>query len=299
MSNWTAADIPDQGGRVFIVTGANTGLGLAATRALVEHGAYVVMACRNLDKANAARESLGELAGRAEVRRLDLGDLSSVREFAQGLQGWTIATLINNAGVMIPPESTTADGHELQWGTNVLGHFLLTNLLLPQITDRVVWMSSIAHLHGSIDLDDPDWKKRPYRAWPAYGQSKLADLMLAYELQRRLAAKGSPVRSLAAHPGYAATELQTRREAGVLGWAMRTLNRVPGVAQSPDMGALPELYAATVPDVIGGSYIGPGGFGGMSGHPIATHSSRASRDTEMARRLWTLCEQQTGSAFEV
>lgn len=299
MSSWTAADIPDQGGRVFVVTGANTGLGLAATRALVEHNAYVVMACRNLEKGNKARESLGELAARAEVRRLDLGDLASVRAFAEGLQGWSIATLINNAGVMAPPQSTTTDGHELQWGTNVLGHFLLTNLLLPGITDRVVWMSSLAHLFGTIDLDDPDFERRPYRAWAAYGQSKLADLMLAYELQRRLSAKGSTVRSLAAHPGYAATELQTRGESGIQAWLLRTLNKVPKAAQSPEMGALPELFAATAPDAVGGTFIGPDGVGGMAGSPIVVGSKRASHDRETARRLWSLCEQQTGSTFEV
>lgn len=299
MAPWTTADIPDQTGRVFVVTGANTGLGLAATRALAEKNAHVVMACRNLDKANAARDGLGALAEHTEVRRLDLGDLSSVRTFGEELSDWRIEVLINNAGVMIPPQSTTSDGHELQWGTNVLGHFLLTNLLLPRLTDRVVWMSSIAHLHGRIDFDDPDWKQRPYRRWGAYGQSKLADLMLAYELQRRLSAKGSPIRSVAAHPGYAATELQTRADQGLAGPMMKVMNRIPGLAQPADMGVLPELYAATVPDVVGGSYIGPGGFGGMSGHPIVATSSRASRDTEAARRLWTLCEEQTGATFEV
>lgn len=299
MTPWTTADIPDQSGRTIVVTGANTGLGLATTKALAEKGAYVVMACRNLDKANAARSGLGALTERTEVRHLDLGSLASVRDFAGQLSDWRIDVLVNNAGVMIPPKGTTSDGFETQWGTNVLGHFLLTALLLPRVTERVVWMASGAHMFGRIDLDDPSFERREYKPWAAYGQSKLADLMLAYELQRRLTAKGSPVRSIAAHPGYSATELQTRPGQGWSGPIMKLSNRFPQVSQPADMGALPELYAATAPEAVGGSYIGPDGRFGLTGHPIVVGSSKASHDRDMAKKLWALCEEQTGQRFDV
>ena len=199
MSTWTTKDIPDQTGRVFVVTGANSGLGLETTRALVDKGAYVVMACRDTDKGEAARSAL-DLAGPggAEVRRLDLASLDSVREFAEGVSDWRIETLINNAGLMAVPFSRTADGFETQFGTNVLGHFALTAQLLPRLTDRVVWLSSLMHRMGRIDLADPNFERRRYNAWVAYGQSKLADLMLAYELERRLTGARSPLRSMAA-----------------------------------------------------------------------------------------------------
>lgn len=179
-NRWGTADIPDQSGRVFVVTGASDGLGREATRALAEKGGHVVMACRNAQKAQQAREQFGEhLASRTEVRTLDLADLASVRTFAQRMEGRRIDVLVNNAGVMVTPQQATADGHELQWGTNVLGPFLLTALLMPRVADRVVWLSSHAHCVGRVHLDDPDGEHRRYQAFLAYGQSKLDDLVLS------------------------------------------------------------------------------------------------------------------------
>jgi NAD(P)-dependent dehydrogenase (short-subunit alcohol dehydrogenase family) len=295
-TGWTAADIPDQTGRVAVVTGANSGLGLVTARELARTGAHVVLACRDTDKGEAASRDF--VGGSHEVRRLDLADLDSVRAFAEELDKRTVDVLVNNAGIMNVPKGTTAQGHELQFGTNVLGHFLLTGLLLPRLTDRVVTLSSGVHRAGSIRLDDLGFERRRYNGWAAYGQSKLADLVLAYELQRRLVAAGSPLRSMAAHPGYAATNLQSHSG----GWQdtlMAVMNRVPGVAQSADTGALPTLYAATVPDLPGGSYIGPGGFGELSGPPRVVGSSKASHDLDLATRLWAACEELTGQAFVV
>lgn len=292
---WTTADIPDQSGRVFVVTGANSGLGLITAKTLSAKGAYVVLACRDLDKGAAAR---AELPGDGEVRRLDLADLDSVRELAEGLADWRIETLVNNAGVMNVPRGTTAQRHELQFGTNVLGHFLLTSLLLPRLTDRVVFVSSLAHRLGAITLEDLDFERRRYNGWLAYGQSKLADLMLAYELQRRLTAAGSPLRSMAAHPGYAATNLQSHSG----GWQqtfMQWLNKVPVLAKPAEDGALPILYAATVPDLPGGSYVGPGGFMENGGAPRPVGSSAASHDREVAAGLWQRCEELTGQTLTI
>ena len=198
MSDWTAADLPSFSGRTVIVTGANSGLGLVTARELARVGAKVIVAVRNLDKGNAAAAGM---TGDVEVRRLDLQDLASVREFADGVAG-DVAVLVNNAGIMAVPYALTVDGFESQIGTNHLGHFALTNLLLPKITDRVVTVSSMMHLMGYISLKDLNWKSRPYLAWPAYGQSKLANLLFTSELQRRLDAVGSPVKAHAAHPGY-------------------------------------------------------------------------------------------------
>ena len=296
MTAWTAADIPDQTGRVFVVTGANSGLGLVTARELVRKGAHVVLACRTTGKGvEASRDFEG---GSHEVEELDLADLDSVRAFAGRLAGRPVDALVNNAGIMNVPKGTTAQGHELQFGTNVLGHFLLTALLLPQVTDRVVTLSSGLHRAGSIRLDDLNFQRRRYNGWLAYGQSKLADLVLAYELQRRLTAAGSSTRSMAAHPGYAATNLQSHSG----GWQdtlMAAMNRIPGIAQEADTGALPTLYAATVPDLAGGSYIGPGGFGEMSGPPRTVGSSKASHDEAIGRGLWEACEELTGQAFTV
>ena len=201
---WRLADMPDQTGRVFVVTGANSGIGLEASKALARKGARVVMACRNLEKAEAARVEIGD---GAEVRELDLGSLASVRAFASAWEG-RIDVLVNNAGIMAVPFARTVDGFESHLGTNFLGPFALTGLLLPQVTDRVVTLSSGVHRMGRIDLADPSFERRRYQRWTAYGQSKLADLMFAYELQRRLLLAGSSLRSIAAHPGYAATNLQ-------------------------------------------------------------------------------------------
>ncbi|MBF6179390.1 oxidoreductase [Nocardia otitidiscaviarum] len=284
MSGWDIGDIPDLTGRTYIVTGANSGLGAATTRALTGAGARVIMACRNEVKAHAVAAEMGE---RAQVRRLDLADLASVRDFADGIESADV--LINNAGIMAVPLRRTADGFEMQIGTNHLGHFALTGLLLDKIRERVVTVSSGAHAIGRIDLADLNWERRRYQRWAAYGQSKLANLMFAYELQRRLAAAGSPKLSLAAHPGYAATELQSHTES-FQDFMMSVGNRL--FAQSAEMGALPTLYAATA-EVEPGAFYGPGGLRGLRGHPVRSGSSSASRDEMTARRLWELSEQLT------
>ncbi len=288
VSGWDISDIPDQSGRTVIVTGANSGLGAATTRALAAAGAQVVMACRDEVKARAVADSIGP---RAQVRRLDLADLASVREFARGVDGADV--LINNAGVMAVPLRRTADGFEMQFGTNHLGHFALTGLLLDKISDRVVTVSSGAHLIGRIDLTDPNYQHRKYERWRAYGQSKLANLMFAYELQRRLTAAGSSKLSVAAHPGYAATELQSHTET-MLDGVMALGNRILG--QAPEMGALPSLYAATA-QVEPGAFYGPSALGGLRGHPARSGSSQASKDEVTARRLWDLSEKLTEVDF--
>ncbi len=288
MPHWTAADIPDQTGRTVLVTGANSGLGAAAARALAAAGASVVLACRTTAKGERAAASM---TGDVTVRRLDLADLNSVREFAEATG--PIDVLINNAGIMAVPEGRTADGFEQQLGTNFLGHFALTGLLLPRIADRVVTLSSGAHRMGRIDLDDLNWERRRYRRWLAYGQSKLADLMFAYELARRLEAAGSPVLSVAAHPGYAATELQSHTES-FQDRLMQLGNRF--MAQDAAAGALPELYAATMPDVRNGEFYGPDGIGEVRGSPRRVGSSGASKDTRVAERLWERATELTGVA---
>jgi NAD(P)-dependent dehydrogenase (short-subunit alcohol dehydrogenase family) len=290
MTRWTADDIPDQSGRTVVVTGANSGLGEQAARALAAKGATVVLACRNTDKGKAAAALM---TGDVSVHKLDLANLHSVRSFA-GHSG-PIDVLINNAGVMAVPHRTTADGFEMQIGTNFLGPFALTGLLLPKISDRVVTLSSQVHRIGRINVDDLNWTSRRYRRWAAYGQSKLADLMFAYELNRRLTNARSAVRSVAAHPGYSATELQSHTET-IQDRLMALAN--PIVAQSAANGALPELYAATMPDVVGGAYYGPNGFAEMRGHPKRVSSSAASKDQAAAARLWTRAEELTGVRYE-
>ena len=289
MAKWTAADLPSLEGLTFVVTGANSGIGLVAARELARAGARVVLAVRDRARGEAVARSL---PGAVEVRELDLADLASVRAFADR---WDedLDVLVNNAGVMATPERRTKDGFELQIGTNHLGHFALTNLLLPRITDRVVTVASGAHRMGRIRLDDLNWK-REYDRWAAYGQSKLANLLFTLELQRRLTQAGSPVRALAAHPGYAATNLQGRTENLVQNTVMKVTNRV--VAQSEETGALPTLYAATQ-DLPGASYVGPDGFMERRGHPTLVGRSRAASDPETARRLWELSEELTGVSF--
>jgi NAD(P)-dependent dehydrogenase (short-subunit alcohol dehydrogenase family) len=289
MPNWTAADITDQTGRTVVVTGANSGIGAATARALARAGANVVLACRDTAKGSAAAATM---PGDVEVRRLDLADLASVRAFADDVD--RLDVLINNAGVMALPQGKTADGFERQFGTNHLGHFALTGLLLPKIAERVVTLSSSAHRAGRIDFDDVNFERRRYGRWTAYSQSKLANLLFAHELQRRLAATSSPVRSVAAHPGYASTELQSHTES-YQDRVMSLGNRLIG--QSADMGALPSLYAATVGEVRGGEFIGPGALFGLRGHPKVVGSSRASRDPVAAAELWTLSERLTGVRY--
>ncbi|MDH6676573.1 NAD(P)-dependent dehydrogenase (short-subunit alcohol dehydrogenase family) [Rhodococcus sp. LBL1] len=286
MTTWTAGDIVDQQGRTYIVTGANSGLGAEAAKALVNAGAHVILACRNVDKGSEVATALGE---RAEVRRLDLADLASVREFADSVD--TVDVLVNNAGVMAVPLGRTADGFETQIGTNHLGHYALTGLLLDKVADRVVTMSSAMHQLGSIDLDDLNWERRQYRRWLAYGQSKLANLLFTYELQRRLAAAGSKVKALASHPGYASTNLQSHTES-ISSRIMAMAD--PFIAQSAEMGALPMLYAATVSDAAGGSYLGPSSRFETRGYPKVVQSNRKSHDENVARQLWSLSEQLTG-----
>ena len=289
MSGWGVGDIPDQQGRTVIITGANSGLGAVAARALAGAGAQVVLACRNVSKGQAVADEIGE---RAQVRHLDLADLSSIREFAAGVQRADV--LINNAGVMAVPLRRTADGFEMQIGTNHLGHFALTGLLLGKIGERIVTLSSGAHAAGAIDLEDLNWERRPYKRWSAYGQSKLANLLFAFELQRRLAAAGSAKLSLAAHPGYAATDLQSHTET-VLDSVMSIGNKV--FAQSAQMGALPELFAATA-TVEPGAYYGPTGLGGMRGHPGRSGCSKRAKDQLTARSLWDLSERSTNVEFD-
>jgi NAD(P)-dependent dehydrogenase (short-subunit alcohol dehydrogenase family) len=290
MSSWTPAEMPDPSGRTFVVTGANSGIGLAAARELAASGARVVLAVRDTVKGEAAAAGL---SGDPEVCALDLADLASVRAFAEGLDR-NIDVLVNNAGVMATPHRTTADGFELQLGTNHLGHFALTGLLLPRIQDRVLTISSGAHRMGRINFEDLQ-SERSYRRWPAYGQSKLANLLFMYELQRRLDAAGSPLRSVAAHPGWAATNLQFHTES-IQDRIMGLVNRI--FAQSDEQGAWPTLYAATTPDLPGGSYVGPDGFLEQRGNPKLVGSSAAARDDDTARRLWEVSEALTGVRYE-
>jgi NAD(P)-dependent dehydrogenase (short-subunit alcohol dehydrogenase family) len=293
MSGFSTADIPDLAGQTVIVTGASSGIGLEAAKAFTAHGARVILAVRDEARGGRAAAALPG-PGANEVRLLDLASLDSVRAFARDWSG-PVDLLVNNAGVMIPPLSRTADGFELQFGTNHLGHFALTNLLLPNITGRVVTVSSGAHRSGRIDFDDLNWERKAYRPWRAYGQSKLANLLFTAELQRRLTEAGSPVLSMAAHPGYAATNLQSHSGNRLLKLAMEKLgNRL--LAQDAASGALPTLYAA-VGDLPGNSFIGPSDLGGMRGAPAPSPRSKAASDTEAARRLWQVSESLTGVTF--
>jgi NAD(P)-dependent dehydrogenase (short-subunit alcohol dehydrogenase family) len=301
---WTTEQIPDQSGRTAIVTGANSGLGFVTARELARAGAAVTLACRNTEKAaSAAGQIEAAVPGAAvEVAALDLGSLASVQAFAEQFlsarEGPDL--LINNAGVMAPPRQVTADGFELQLGTNYLGHFVLTGRLIGAMQGRadarVVTLSSNAHKMGRIDFDDLQSERR-YLRWRAYGQSKLADLLFALELDRRLRAAGSDVRSLAAHPGYAATNLQSAAAPTLDRLVMGVTNRL--VAQSAEMGALPELFAATQPGLEGGTYVGPDGLGEFRGHPVPVSPSSAARDERTASRLWAVSEKLTGVRFSL
>ncbi|MDR3657990.1 MAG: oxidoreductase [Mycobacterium sp.] len=291
MTNWTAADLPSFAGRTVIVTGANSGLGAVTARELARTGAAIIMAVRNTGKGEAAARQLpGFKTGEVEVRELDLQDLSSVRRFAEGVDKADV--LINNAGIMAAPYALTVDGFESQFGTNHLGHFALTNLLLPKLTDRVVTVSSMAHWAGRINLDDPNWKSRRYSPWLAYGQSKLANLLFTSELQRRLEASGSPLRALAAHPGYSHTNLQGASGRKLGDAMMSAVTRV--VATDADFGARQTLYAASQ-DLPGNTFVGP--RGGYLGRTQPAWRSRRAQDPAMAAALWELSEQLTGAAF--
>jgi NAD(P)-dependent dehydrogenase (short-subunit alcohol dehydrogenase family) len=302
---WNSEQIPDQRDRTAIVTGANSGLGLAAARELALHGASVVMACRDLEKGARAKQELEAQVpdARVELAGLDLADLSSVASFADGFRarsdGAGLDLLINNAGVMASPRRETKDGFELQFGTNHLGHFALTARLIGAMEGRrdarVVTVSSNAHKIGRISFDNLQGERHYFR-WNAYNQSKLANLLFALELERRLRAAGSTVKSLAAHPGYAATNLQTAAPPALDRLIMRFTDAL--MSQSADAGALPILFAATQPDLPGGSYVGPDGPGEFRGHPHLSTPTRSAQDGEAAARLWEVSEELTGVSFE-
>jgi len=306
MSNngkWAAANVPDQTGRVAIITGANTGLGYDTAAVLAAKGAHVVLAVRNLDKGNdaAARITAESPGADVALQQLDLSSLDSVRVAADALRSAypRIDLLINNAGVMWTPKQTTADGFELQFGTNHLGHFALTGLvldhLLPVEGSRVVTVSSLGHrIRAAIHFDDLQWE-RSYNRVAAYGQSKLANLMFTYELQRRLAPKNTTI-AVAAHPGGSDTEL-ARNIPAVLRPAEAVLG--PLLFQNAAMGALPTLRAAADPEVRGGQYYGPDGFGQTRGYPKLVGSSAQSHDEKLQQRLWTVSEELTGVTFSV
>ena len=298
---WKAGDVPDQTGRRFVVTGANSGIGLEATKVLEREGAEVVMACRSAERGEKAAEEIRRRDGDGEVRveELDLASLDSVRGFAERFDDG-IDVLVNNAGLMAIPRSETEDGFEKQFGVNHLGHFALTGLVLDRIADdgRVVTVSSGMHERGKIDFEDLHGEGS-YDKWDAYAQSKLANLLFAYELDRRLRAAGSDVKSIGVHPGYADTNLQ-KRGPEMAGSKLRkvmmvTANKI--FAQSAEAGALPTLYAATSPDAESGEYYGPGGLMNMRGTPERQNSSKASYDEEAARRLWGVSEELTGVEY--
>jgi NAD(P)-dependent dehydrogenase (short-subunit alcohol dehydrogenase family) len=306
---WTTDSIPNQSGQTVIVTGANSGLGFEASKALAGKGAHVVMACRSVERGEDASESIREEypAASLSVRELDLADLASVRSFVEMFtdEYGSLDVLCNNAGVMAIPRQETADGFEMQFGVNHLGHFALTGLLLDTLEStsgetRVVTHSSGVHERGRIDFDDLHWEDS-YDKWGAYAQSKLANLLFAYELDRRLEAADASVLSTACHPGYAATNLQRRgpEQTGsrVRLAAMKAANAV--LAQSAAEGALPLLYAATEDGIEGREYVGPGGFMNMRGRPEIQESNERSRDEETAERLWTVSEEQTGIEYDL
>jgi NAD(P)-dependent dehydrogenase (short-subunit alcohol dehydrogenase family) len=295
-SNWTAGNIPDLTGKFAIVTGANSGIGYEMARALARKGATVILACRNKDKGEAAVRQIAQEypEAKAELMELDLSDLASVRRFTDEFIGkyGRLDILINNAGIMATPFGRTTDGFELQFGTNHLGHFALTGLLLDLIIRapgaRVVTVSSGGHRFGKIDFDNLNGEK-DYDRRGAYAQSKLANLLFTYELQRRFESAGIDALSVAAHPGWTVTNLQVH-------WRMlQVLN--PFIGQEPVMGALPALYAATAPDVQGGDYYGPRGWQELRGHPTRVKSNDSSHDMAVAARLWNVSEALTGVRY--
>ncbi|MEJ7832643.1 MAG: oxidoreductase [Nocardioides sp.] len=281
--------IPDQSGRTFVVTGANSGLGFETARALAGAGGHVVLAVRDTGSGEQAAQRID---GSVEVRELDLADLASVRAFADAYTE-PVHALVNNAGIMMVAEGRTADGFERQIGTNHLGHFALTNLLLPQVSGRVVTVSSGLHSGPQVDLDnlDLDGVYKPARA---YQQSKLANLLFTSELQRRLFEAGSPVLAMAAHPGYSATNLQTHHANPLMNKLMWVGNKI--IATSAEFGARPTVHAA-VADLPGDSFIGPTKLGGMRGAPGPGPRSGESKDADAARRLWAISEERTGTTF--
>jgi len=302
MAKWTTADIPDQSGRVAVITGANTGLGYETALALAAHGAHVVLAVRSLDKGKDAIARIIAHSPQADValQELDLTSLDSIRAAAEQLRSDhdRIDLLINNAGVMYPPKETTKDGFEMQFGTNHLGHFAFTGLLLdrllPVAGSRVVTVSSIGHrIRADIHFDDLQWE-RSYNRVSAYGQAKLANLLFTYELQRRLASHGTTI-AAAAHPGGSNTELMRH----LPGWAASAYPVLAPLFQDAAMGALPQLRAATDPAVLGGQYYGPDSFAQTRGYPKIVGSSKKSHDVDRQRRLWTVSEELTGVTYPI
>jgi NAD(P)-dependent dehydrogenase (short-subunit alcohol dehydrogenase family) len=301
-TQWTAADIPAQTGKLAVVTGANSGLGLVTAQELARSGAQVVLACRDPERGTAAAAAIRAEVPDANIslQRLDLADLASVREFADvlGKEHDGLDLLVNNAGIMAPPRRETADGFEAQFGTNHLGHFALTGRLYEMLTarpeSRVVTVSSGLHKIGKIAFDDLQGTRR-YRKWSAYGQSKLANLLFAFELERR---SGS-VHSYASHPGYAATNLQGTAAKAT---GSKLTERFIGLgntlfAQDVSMGALPSLYAATFPGLPGGSFIGPDRLFEQRGHPKIVRAAKTAYDQDVARRLWEVSEELTDVRF--
>jgi NAD(P)-dependent dehydrogenase (short-subunit alcohol dehydrogenase family) len=297
-THWTVENIPDLTGKVAIVTGANSGIGYEMARALTYKQATVILACRNKDKGAAAVRQIDQEypTAKAELMQLDLSDLAAIRRFADEFTRHyqRLDLLINNAGIMQVPFGKTADGFELQFGTNHLGHFALTGFLLdlglhtPQA--RIVTVSSIMHRFGHIDFDNLNGEQR-YSRSGSYAQSKLANLLFTYELQRRFEGAGVDTIAVAAHPGWTATNLQTHSR------MYQTLN--PFMGQEPKMGALPALYAATAPDVQGGDYYGPRGWLEVRGYPTRVSSSGRSHDTAVAAKLWTVSETLTGVRYQI
>jgi len=306
-SKWTADDIPDQHDRVAVITGANSGLGLCSARELARHGAQVVLACRSPERGAAALAEVESVATGAAptLLALDLADLSSVERAAGELAGSVeqIDILLNNAGVMALPRTRTVDGFEAQFGTNHLGHYALTGRLLPLLlaapSARVVTTSSSAHRMGKMHWDDLNWDKG-YQKWPAYGQSKLANLLFTMELDRRAKAHEVPLLSVAGHPGYASTHLQAAGpEMAGNGFMVRVMEATNNlVAQPAEMGALPQLYAATMDGVAGGEYYGPGGLMEVRGHPKKVQATRPAYGTEEAAKLWAHSQELTGVIYD-
>ncbi len=299
---WTAEDLPDLAGKTVIVTGGNSGIGYEAALQFAHKRAHTILACRSLDKANAAAAQIvaSNPGAAVEVMELDLSSLASIRGFAEAFHKshQKLDALINNAGVMALPYRKTVDGFEMQFGTNHLGHFALTGLLLDALLAaggaRVVNVSSGGHRMGRIRFDDLQWERRYYK-WFAYGQSKLANLLFTFELQRRAEAAGAKLLAVGCHPGYAATNLQSAGPRMQGSSAMESFwGGMNGMlAQSAAMGALPTLYAAVSPEVRGGDYIGPDGLGEMWGHPTKVNCSAAAKDAAVAARLWNVSEELT------
>jgi NAD(P)-dependent dehydrogenase (short-subunit alcohol dehydrogenase family) len=307
-THWTTADMPPLAGKLALVTGANSGLGLDTTIGLASHGARVVMACRDAEKARVAAGTVRAKvpAAAIDVMTLDLADLDSIHRFAQAFftQFPRLDILVNNAGVMALPLRRTRQGFEMQIGTNHLGHFALTGLLLDRLRAapqaRVVSLASQAHrITAGMDLDDLNWEHKPYKKWDAYGKSKLANLLFTFELGRRLRARATNVIAVAAHPGFAATNLQTAgpdMEGSKFGRRFMEIGNVI-FAQPAHMGALPSLYACSAADIANGDYIGPDGFQQMRGHPRKVDCSKAAKNPQTAATLWTLSEQLTEVSY--